>query len=159
MATGLTQAERKVAMKLLERQMTPTAVADLLSIPVAQVDKLSRTTSVVRVYRSAEDEELATALRRVAWMSIEVAVDVLQFGNFKERSMMARTLITRLMPLIGGDSPVMMEELRAEFDTLMGKLSNEEIEDAVQAAIEAGSVPGDSEHHRQGGDGEEVPDS
>jgi hypothetical protein len=158
MATGLSPAERKVATRLLERQMTPTAVADLLSIPVAQVDKLSRTTSVVRVYRSAEDEELATALRRVAWMSIEVAVDVLQFGNFKERSMMARTIITRLMPLIGGDSPIMMEELRAEFDTLMGKIQIED-EDAVQEAVEAGSLPGDPEHHRQGGDGTTLPDS
>jgi hypothetical protein len=26
------------------------------------------------------------------------------------------------MPLIGGDSPLMMDELRAEFDQLMGKL-------------------------------------
>jgi hypothetical protein len=157
MAGRLTPSERKVAIRLLERQMTPTAVADLLSLPVAVVDDLSKKTTVIRIYRSAEDEELATALRRVAWMSVEVAVDVLQFGNFRERAMMARTVLTRLMPLIGGDAPVMMDELRAEFDLLMGKI-NSEVDDGVQDPLEIGPVPGDAVDHRQGGERPPLPD-
>jgi hypothetical protein len=144
--TGVTQADRKVAARLLERHLTPTAIADLLSIPVIEVDKLTRTTTVTRVYRTTDDEELASALRRLGWMAIEVATDVLQFGNFKERALMSRAIISRLMPLIGGDAPMMMEELRGEFDTLMGRLTESE-EDAVQEALEAGAVPGDPVDH------------
>jgi hypothetical protein len=110
-----------MAVTLLRRNMPPSMIAELLGIPAGDVAKVSRSIGITRRYPSQEDEEIASALRRLSVMSIEVAQDILMFGNYRERAAMSRVIVARLMGLIASESPLGLEEMRAEWEELVGK--------------------------------------
>src|SRR5260370_29744623 len=108
------------AVTLLRKNMPPSMIADLLGMPAGDVARISRSIGIIRRYPSQEDEEIATAMRRLSVMAAEVATDILMFGNYRERASMARVIVARTMGVIGSESPLGLEEMRAEWEELIG---------------------------------------
>jgi hypothetical protein len=118
------------ALKLLRRNMPPSWVAELLEIPPGEVAKISRSVGIVRAYPSAEDREIADAIRRLTMMCLDGAMDIVMFGNYRERGAMIRTVVARTMGVIGSESPLGLEEMRAEWAELIGSAPQPEIVEA-----------------------------
>lgn len=65
------------------------------------------------------DEQLAEAMRKLAWKAYEEGMMILEAGSPSERTALIRLILSRTMGLVGTESTQHFEIMREEFYTMM----------------------------------------
>lgn len=108
---------REQIEKLLLHGFSPRAIADALSVPLATVIDIVPDTPLFE----ASDDDLRTGLRVLAWRAIETALEVFNEGTYREKTNLARALVTPAFYALNKSETENKEiaELRAKLTVLL----------------------------------------
>lgn len=133
----------EMAQQLVRYGVDPHVVAATFDMPVRDIATLAsgRTTT----FLSPEDAELASAMRRVAWMAVEKAMETLQYGNPRDKQQLIRAILSRTMGLVGVETTQRFDEMRNEFETMLVDLRGDEkvLEDPPYVGTSPAAIPTD----------------
>lgn len=130
--------KRESAAQLVAMGVDPHIVAAGMQLPLKDVQTLYAQRTEVSTRLSPEDQQLAEAMRGLAWRAYEEAMVTLEFGRPDHKQALVRIILQRSMGLVGMESTERFDELRTDFETLLEKSrtpsTTEEI-DAQSTAI------------------------
>lgn len=98
------------------------AIAAAAGITLTEVRTITSTQTTL----APEDEELANAMRILAWTAFEEAMQTLMFGAPSDRQSLIRAIIGRAMALVGMQSETQTQELREEMSRMMAAVRGSE---------------------------------
>lgn len=101
-----------------------------------------RTWIKTSVQLSPQDEELANAMRVLAWTAFEEAMETLIYGSPHDKQALVRTIISRSMGLVGMTAQTQTESMRTEMNKILDAI-NEAGTDLVD--VETGPVTLDTD--------------
>lgn len=102
-------------------------IAASAGITVSEVRTIIKTTYSL----SPADEELANAMRTLAWTAFEEAMNTLIYGSPSDKQALVRAIISRSMGLVGMTVETNTHEMRNKMDDLMGAIREEPGENLV----------------------------
>lgn len=119
METAVTE-KLDAAVELVNRGVDPNIVASSLGLPVKDVRSLHAQATQITTRLSPEDQELAEEMRALVKRAVEEAWVTLEFGRPDDKQALIRLLLTRSMGLVGMETTQRFDEMRTEFESLMG---------------------------------------
>lgn len=97
------------------------------------------------------DEQLAEAMRKLAWKAYEEGMLILECGSPQERTALIRLILSRTMSLVGTESTQHFEIMREEFMTMMEDIrGSESILELPTDDAEAVPAPVDIDYSDEG---------
>jgi hypothetical protein len=78
------------------------------------------------VQLSPQDEELANAMRVLAWTAFEEAMNTLIYGAPGDKAALVRTIVSRSMGLVGMSAQSQTQEMRVEMNKILDALNEAE---------------------------------
>lgn len=150
MANNLIKLESSDLVRNLSRLgVDERSIAASAGITIAEVRSLTSTT----VQLTPEDEELANAMRILAWTAFEEAMQTLIYGAPSDRQQLVRAIIGRTMGLVGMQTEHQTQELREEFSKMMAAVrGSEEVLIPVDDYVETSSPIRDIDDPDEGPD-------
>lgn len=122
-------------------------IAASAGLTVNEVKRIYQTTYQL----SPQDEELANAMRTLAWTAFEEAMNTLIYGSPQDKQAMIRVIIGRAMGLVGMTAQSQTQEMREEMNKILTMIS----EASPPVDAETGPVTLDTDDSDEGyGDGE-----
>lgn len=120
MASGeLVQIPTSDLVRNLKRMgVDDRTIAASAGITVSEVRTIYKT----RTQLSPADEELANAMRTLAWTAFEEAMNTLIYGSPADKQALVRTIISRSMGLVGMTVETSTHEMRTKMDDLLSKI-------------------------------------
>ena len=109
-------SREEVAADLLRYGIDVRQVASVTKLPLKTVQGLQ---SRAAVTLNPADQELAEAMRNLAWMAYEEAVYLIQFGSPTDRIGLIKLILSRSMGLIGAEKSSRFDEMRTVFEDMM----------------------------------------
>ena len=99
-------------------------IAASAGLTVSEVRTIIRTTTQL----APEDEELANAMRVLAWTAFEEAMNTLIYGAPADKQGLVRAIIGRTMGLVGMTQQTQTEEMRSAMDRIIKKIVEEDVD-------------------------------
>lgn len=97
-------------------------IAAAAGVTVSEIRSITATTTSL----SPEDEQLANAMRVLAWTAFEEAMQTLIYGAPSDRQALIRAIIGRAMGLVGVQTETQTQELREEMSRIMEEVRGSE---------------------------------
>lgn len=94
-------------------------IAASAGLTVSEVRTILHTTYQL----SPQDEELANAMRTLAWTAFEEAMNTLIYGSPQEKQSLVRIIIGRAMGLVGMTAQSQTQEMRTEMNKILAMIS------------------------------------
>lgn len=99
-------------------------IAASAGVTISEVRTITRTVTTL----TPEDEELANAMRILAWTAFEEAMQTLIYGSPSDKQSLVKTIISRTIGLIGVSQQSQTEEMRAAMDRIIKGMAADEPE-------------------------------
>jgi len=97
-------------------------IAASAGVTVSEVRTITRTVTTL----APEDEELANAMRILAWTAFEEAMQTLIYGAPSDKQALVKTIISRTMGLIGVSQQSQTDEMRAAMDRILTNMTDDQ---------------------------------
>lgn len=141
--------KRESASQLVALGVDPHVVAAAMQLPLKDVQTLYAQRTEVSTRLSPEDQQLAEAMRGLAWRAYEEAMVTLEFGRPDHKQALIRIILQRSMGLVGMESTERFDELRTDFEDL---LANSRVGDTRTIDVETAAIPIDAYDPDEGPD-------
>lgn len=97
-------------------------IAASAGVTISEVRTITRTVTTL----NPEDEELANAMRTLAWTAFEEAMQTLIYGAPSDKQALVKVIISRTMGLIGVSQQSQTDEMRAAMDRILSNLTDDQ---------------------------------
>lgn len=111
--------KREAAAQLVALGVNEHVVAAGMGLSLSDVKTLHASRSAVETKLSPEDQQLAEAMRGLAWRCYEEAMVTLEYGHPTEKAALVRLVLQRSMGLVGMETTQRFDDLRTEFEKLL----------------------------------------
>jgi hypothetical protein len=105
------------------RGVSPEAVAALLGISASSVRRVTVTTKSWL----GDDDAMADNMRHLLTLAYGNALEVFEFGPQSEKATLTRLLIAYALKSISGESTSQFDEIRGEFDDMLGRMRRQDV--------------------------------
>jgi uncharacterized protein (DUF2235 family) len=137
--------KREIAEELLRYGVDARQVAVVTKLPIKTVQAISTVRETTTL--APADQEIAEAMRNLAWMAYEEAVYLIQFGSPVDRTGLIKLILGRSMNLIGAEKSARFDEMRTVFEDMMQGIRSSDdtpldlpMDDDVEAIAAAGDT-------------------
>lgn len=120
--TALPSQSTDMVRNLSRMGVDERTIAAAAGVTISEVRTITRTVTTL----TPEDEELANAMRILAWTAFEEAMQTLIYGAPSDKQALVKAIISRTMGLIGVSQQSQTDEMRAAMDRILSNMTDDQ---------------------------------
>jgi hypothetical protein len=116
-----------MVVKLLERGMSPSHIANMLSVDLSYVQSFS----TERLNRVSDAEEISVAMQHLIWRGFEEAMNILDEGTPAMKIRLIGTIQSHALRFLKQEQPKEFIEMQEEFSSMLSEMGADDTTDSI----------------------------